>query len=706
MPDSPDLTACDREPIHIPGAIQPHGLLLAADPASGLVVRAAGDASRLLGLEGSPLGRPAAELIGRGLPEGASGRTTYAGSIPGASGELDLLAHRSGGLLILELEPAAAPRLSAARALGEMQALSIAVERTHDVARACEAAARAVRRFTGYDRVMVYRFLEDGAGRVVAEDKADGMSPFLHHHFPASDIPRQARALYLRNLIRLIPDAGYTPAPVEGDDPAAPLDMTDCVLRSVSPIHVQYLKNMGVAASASVSLVVDGALWGLIALHNDTPRLIPFEVREMCVHAGQILAQTLKGRADEAAHSEVLTLARRREEILPAIAQAGILERGLDAAELQALLPCDGAAFFSDGKVVLSGVTPGEEAVRALALWHLREEAPAACATASLSRNYPAAIDFAAKSSGLLALTVRRDPALVLLWFRAEHVETVEWAGNPHKAATGEAGALSPRASFDAWRETVRSRARRWTTAEVEAGHRFADGLREIDRQNRLADLNRQLRATLAEKDESIAQKDLMMREAHHRVQNSLQLVASMLQIQERDLADAEAKAQFELARQRVMAVAMVHRRLWRADQIDTINLETFFAELGEGLEQSWGPAWKGKLTLNVSPVRVATSQAVTLAIVTAELVTNAVKHAYRGEAGPVEVAVRQGGGQTLALSVCDQGVGAAAFERPGSFGSRLTQALVKQLKGEIEISDTSPGTRVRLTVPLMTSGH
>lgn len=696
-----DLSACDREPIHVPGAIQPHGLLLVAND-DGLVEQAAGDFARLLAVEGSAIGRNIAELLDSDAVK-APFDVGYRGVIRSAEGRtFDLTAHRSGRSTVFELEPASEARPSPSESLRLVQAAASAIAAAQTPVAACQAAADAVRGITGFDRIMVYRFLTDGSGRVVGEARAADIAPLLHQHFPASDIPRQARALYLRNRIRLIPNVSYTPAPLTGG--TGTLDMSDCILRSVSPVHLQYLKNMGVAASASVSIVVDGALWGLIACHASAPRAIPHEARQMCCLVADMLAHDLARRSDAALHAQVLKFVRRREDFLPILIHADSIEGALSDAleEVGGLIPSDGVALWNDGDVTCGGSTPPEDEVDGLVRWLLRPDARAAWSTDSLSQAYPPAQAYTTPASGLASVIVRREPGLVLMWFRAEQVETVNWAGNPHKAAEpGSGGLLTPRKSFELWQEIVRGRSSPWSESEVEATRLFAQAVRDVAHQKSLADMNRELRAAVGARDEMIDKKDLLMREVHHRVQNSLQLVASMLHIQAAEFADEALRHQFELARQRVMAVAMAHRRLWRADEADTINLETFLEEISDNLVETWGPDWEERLNVQVAPVRVPTSEAVILALLATELLTNAVKHAYDGHAGPLELIVRERPDDgMLEVAVCDHGKGFSGTARPGSFGSRLTQGLVRQLKGRIDFVDNAPGTRAVLTLP------
>jgi light-regulated signal transduction histidine kinase (bacteriophytochrome) len=398
-----DLTECERERIHIPGAVQPHGLLLVADPATGRVIQAAGAMALVESGASSVEGRPIADLLGADIPERLASKAAdvrrepvYLGAIRAARGELDVLAHERDGVWLFELEPAAATRASASDALAQVRAVTLALEAAADLRRVCDVGAREMRRLTGFDRVMIYRFLEDGAGYVFAEDRRSDLPPFLNHHYPASDIPRQARDLYLRNIIRVIPDVAYVPAPlVPPVCPATgrPLDMSDCILRSVSPVHVQYLKNMDVASSMSVSIVKGGALWGLIACHHTAPRHVPFELRELCKHIGQALSQQIATREEAERSAQMLRLREAQDELLAELARGDAVDPALlrNCAELSGIIPADGAAIFCGGKVTVAGLCPPADAVQALAKWRLGAAGPEVYASDRFSEDHAAA---------------------------------------------------------------------------------------------------------------------------------------------------------------------------------------------------------------------------------------------------------------------------------------------------------------------------
>jgi two-component system, chemotaxis family, sensor kinase Cph1 len=710
-----DVADCDREPIHIPSAIQPHGTLLVVDTASDRIIQAGVGAEELLPLSSPPLDQRSADVLG--VPAAVVGgavlskEAVYISSLVGelaARSDIDITAHRSHGLIIIEIERALAARLPAAHILARVRSVSAALQAGPDVLHTCRSATRELRGLTGFARVVIYRFLEDGSGCVIAEDKDAEVPTFLNHHYPASDIPKQARELYVRNVVRVIPDVNYAPVPLAPQIcPATggPLDMSDCILRSVSPIHIQYLKNMNVRASMSVSIVRDGALWGLVACHHTSPKLVSYEIREVCKHVAQILSQQIAAREEAETFHQQRTLAAARNELVAEISHA---EGGVDEAlrahspKLMDLLPSDGMAVHADGAVTTAGRCPNNDQIRELADWLLRANAPGPYSTDRLSERYAPAVTYRTSASGLLGIIISVDPPLVLLWFRAECAEVVDWAGNPHKPVEPGSGpgTLNPRASFELWRETVHGRSRPWTKAEIDAAQRLQNQLVEISQRRRVEELNSMLQQKIREADRLIADKDLLMREVNHRVQNSLQLVSSMLRLQQREFSDPAVQARFEETQQRILAVAAVHRRLWRSDEIETVRFDTYLKEIRDSLIEAWGRQWDEYVQLEGTSMVVPTEKAVLLALVVTELLTNAVKHAYGGEPGPIQVRLGAEPGRGIRIIIADQGRGIEQTERPGGFGSRLTGLLVSRLEGAIEFQNNFPGTKVVLSVP------
>ena len=490
-----DLDNCADEPIHVPGSIQPHGVLLAVSEPDLVVRVASADVGRWFGgrVDGGDdaLGRPLADVVGvrsadRIAAAAAGAWTTRFDELvldDDADAELVATLHRSDGLLVVEAEPLGVTAVNVSSvlrdaAMGLQTATSVAAVVTH--------AARSVRALTGFDRVMVYRFDADWNGEVVAEAKRDDLNSFLGLHYPATDIPAQARALYRRNWLRLIPDIAYRAVPLvppSGADDGRPFDLGGSTLRSVSPIHVEYLTNMGVTASMSISILVAGELWGLIACHHYTgPHRPDMSVRNAAEHLGQLVS--LRVAETEEADS------RRRTIELTAVADGaadGLADVGADGLDeyllareedVLKLAGASGAAVVVHGRITLLGQVP-TAADLAAAVAHFGDDGVALTDRLGVDHDeLSGASGPRPTAAGALGIALSSDRRDHLVWFRPELVRTVDWGGDPANAklreAEGDHVRLSPRRSFDRWRETVRGRSQPWAEPEVRAAKRFA----------------------------------------------------------------------------------------------------------------------------------------------------------------------------------------------------------------------------------------
>jgi light-regulated signal transduction histidine kinase (bacteriophytochrome) len=702
-PTQDQIDACDREPIHIPGAIQPHGVLLVLDRDSLEVRHAAGDVAGMLQVDawiGHAVGAVLDDHMARRIAS-----VTASGAIGGFVGHLrvgerclDVSASFQADKVLVEVEPGLEQPLAGSQILAQLETAAAAFERCPGLKTLYDRAALEFRHLTGFDRVMVYRFGEEDAGEVMAESRAPHVETFLNHHFPASDIPKQARALYVRNLVRVIPEARYAPAPLLPPlEPA--LDMSDCALRSVSPVHLQYLRNMGVTASASVSIVKDGRLWGLIACHHEIPRLLPYDIRAACRALAGGLARQIKAKEEAEAYRERLRLRSLGDDLIDALSRADNGDLALEehVRDLLRLTDSDGVAVFRDERIETAGKAPSHLALARLRDWLLETETETdnVPATDQALTVVPDLTPFRALASGLMGVVVERSPLLAILWTRAEQVETVRWAGEPVKAA-GPDGALTPRASFEAWTETVRGRSRPWTSPESGAALRLRNDLLDLRRARRTDELNSHLRATLRDKDDLLRQKDFLLREVNHRVQNSLALAASFLTIQMKTVEDPAARGPLEEASRRLTAVGLVHRRLYRGDQLETVALDRYLAELAEEMVGTLDEDWARHVRVDAAPVTVPTDKAVIIGLVITELFINAVKYAYRGRPGPLDIGLIEDGDR-IRLIVADQG-GGKQGPRVG-FGSKMMDALVRQMGGTLTYHDNAPGVRVELAV-------
>ena len=491
-----DLDTCAREPIHIPGAIQPHGVLLVLKE-PGLTIAQASENTDVF------FGQAAESLVGGTLDRLLTKeqvdriRAALASDDPAESNPLQLgitavdtktalevVLHQHDGFALLEFEPALSE--GSANFSNFYKAVSKTTGRLQSattLGTLVEEAATGVRQMTGFDRVMIYRFADSGEGEVIAEAKAEGVEPYLGLRYPASDIPEQARRLYTLSPIRCIPDARYTPVPLVPSLNTAtkrPTDLSFAGLRSVSAIHCEYLQNMGVTASMSVSIVREGKLWGLVACHHFSPKLVTYETRRACSFIGQVLSGEIGRREaeeDSSYNSEATRVQAKFLELIRTSAHP-LAELVNSTPNLLDLIPAAGAAIVTEDKAQMIGVTPSYTEVMSIVEALQAAGVPSTFTTRSLKNHFSDAGSMAKSASGIIALEVSSDPKEYILYFRPEVAQTVTWGGDPNKAAitTIDGFRLSPRKSFAAWREQLQGAALPWTRNEVRA----ADELRRL----------------------------------------------------------------------------------------------------------------------------------------------------------------------------------------------------------------------------------
>ena len=496
-----DLSSCDREPIHIPGAIQPHGFLLALDD-QGAVQVISSTAASYLGLRPSAIfgknlqtlfGTSTGSALSAGLAEGTlSIATRLLVNVEVLGKCFEVVAHRppSGSAhTILEFEQLM-ELVDIESINGRLYNLVGSVRRTATAQEVCEAAVEEIQALTRCDRVVLYRFDEQGHGVVLAEKLSDPrFASYLGLRFPASDVPVQARRMYELNRVRIIPNVDYEPSPLLGPaGPAAEIDLSSSVLRSVSPIHRQYMRNMGTICSMSVSIIIEGKLWGLVSCHHHMPRYVSLRLRSACDFIMQIVASQIESHLQATHLRHALDARAVQSKLLASMAAEENYMDGLTHSPtlLQELVGADGVAVVTGVQALLFGVTPSEEQVLGLVDW-LRKQKEEAFASNKLSSVYPEAGEFTSEGSGMLAIAVSKIHSTLVLWFRRELVQTVRWAGNPEKPAespsasnTLPAGIVHPRHSFESWSQIVRGAAEPWAPEEVEAANEFRSALLEI----------------------------------------------------------------------------------------------------------------------------------------------------------------------------------------------------------------------------------
>jgi chemotaxis family two-component system sensor kinase Cph1 len=575
------LERCAREPIRVPGAIQPHGLLLALTEPEGRVTTISANAEQWLGNDAGRLVGAVIEAA-IGVPSAAVFREALATeplsevnplrlSIAGRT--FDGIVHRHAGATLLELEPAVE---RAERFVSRDKALGPIVTRLLEARSAghlLRIAVDELRRLTGFDRVLAYRFDDDGNGAVVAEAKGERMPSYLGHQYPASDIPRQARELYRLNWLRAIPDAAYQPVPLVAADPGAPpLDLSMSVLRSVSPVHREYMANMGVRASLTISVLPRGVLWGLLTCHHSTPRFVPYEVRAACELAGKLLSlqlATLEELDDQRVRSERSGAAGRVASAMRNAQDDTLKGLLAEPDALLQLVSAGGAAVVADETIHLIGRTPSQTEVRALVEWLRARDEASLFASRDLSVAYPPAARYTAVASGVLALALPRPTPPHVIWFRPEEIQTLSWGGNPHKSV--ELGAdgvrLHPRTSFEAWREEVRGRSLPWSRNEIAAAGELRRTALELE-------LGRQVRRERA----AVRARDEMLAVVSHDLRNPIGVVELHVEV----LRALLAREKSEPSREHRAAIEGIHQAARRMTTLVTDLLDAAGVEAGE----------------------------------------------------------------------------------------------------------------------------
>ncbi|WP_119716967.1 GAF domain-containing protein [Cognatilysobacter tabacisoli] len=489
----PSANDCARDPIHLCGAIQPHGYLVSCELPSWTVRHVSTNIAELFEVEPEALvgqslrdhvGDEVLDALGEAAALSEPGQPAHraGGGNFGALGRLcDLTVHVADGLVHIEIEPqpyGQPERMPSAVA----QAMIARLSSASDDAEFHHRVAEQVRQLTGYDRVMVYRFRADDSGEVIAESCPADMEPFLGLRYPASDIPPQARWLYLRNRLRVIPDANYHPVSVlpalrrEG----LPLDLSQHVLRSVAPVHLEYLHNMGVAASMSISIVSGDRLWGLIACHHRAPRRVPPGIRAAAELFGLFVSMRVAAREQDAMVSRYLHAQHVREAISDQLARAGDAHSALVATlpQLRSTLESDGAALLVGGERHEDGRVPSATDWLSLRRW-LQQHAAEPVAMTDVAEDWRTPNDDPDGLAGVMAIHLGGGDRLLL--FRREQIEDVRWAGDPDKAMvpTDDGQRIAPRKSFATWVQTVRGRAEPWSEADRRGAARLHALLRE-----------------------------------------------------------------------------------------------------------------------------------------------------------------------------------------------------------------------------------
>lgn len=693
-----DLSNCDREPIHTPGSIQSHGAMLVCDT-EGLITHFSANAAEFVGttvLAGANLADALGHRVAHDLRNAAAraGGANLVGALLGVklphnNAVADITVHRQEGRILVELEAASGDGHEAKSALDLTQSLVRRISAEHDVTTIANMSAKLIRALLYYDRVMVYRFLHNGAGRVIAEARRHDMHSFLGQHFPAADIPSQARRLYLINWVRAVADVNSVPVPLIGDDSDADIDMSHSHLRSLSPIHCEYLRNMGVSASLSISIVVDGKLWGLIACHHDSPKIAPLSQRisaELFAQYVSLQIAMAERRAELVASGEAR---RRLDSIITCFLPGAQVETSLQdrIEDLAKLIACDGAALHVQNDWKCIGATPDAEKLSELAGFLSKNASNSIWHTHDL-RAVLGDEAYGTRCAGVLAIPLSPSSRDYLMYFRSEEAHNVVWAGQPTKnlVPSGDGYRLTPRGSFEAWLEDVRGRSTPWNNDELAVAEATQGFLRDV--------VLRFKEATLEERARGDRHRRLLNDELNHRVKNIIALVKSIaLQTGTRVRTVDEYTHALE---GRLQALAFAHDQSLSGEGGNLMTLveaEVALHRLGRSVDRvtTAGPSIK----LNERAFSV-------LALLLHEMTTNAAKY------GSLSV---PGGKLSITWQLNDQNDclvdwlehGGPPVSPPTStgFGSTLIRnTITYDLGGSAEVEFHPSGVQARFVIP------
>ncbi|WP_339426554.1 ATP-binding protein [Pseudomonas proteolytica] len=730
------LANCADEPIRFPGAIQPHGVLLTLSEPDLRIVQVSANVASLFNHQPEALlGQPLDTLLGTqptDVVRQMAGQPSFIDAPPlyvTLNGDqFEGLLHRHQGVLVLEFEPHSEhfqPKSQNGRTsnLGKMlQRLQSA----KTLQALYEISVSEIQAMTGYDRVLIYRFEEEGHGQVIAEASAPSMELFNGLFFPASDIPQQARELYRTNWLRIIPNADYEPVPLLPKlrpDTGQPLDLSFATLRSVSPIHCQYMKNMGVLSSMSISLMKGDKLWGLISCGNREPLHVPNDLRTTCQTIGQVLSLQISAM-------EALDISRQREEKVDAL---GVLNQAMSNSSdavfdglaqcpqvLMDLVQAGGVAIIEGQQLHRYGNCPEPEQIRALHKW-LKDTGQPVFASHHLSAVYPPAADYQAVASGVMAMSLPKPVDNGVLWFRPEVKENIQWSGDPKKPLALEKSdtglRLRPRTSFEIWKVEMAGISTKWTP-----GDRFAaNDLRRSALENDLA------RQVLREQ-QAVRARDELVAVVSHDLRNPMTVISMLCGMMQKAFSSDGTHTSRRISSAiDTMQQAAGRMNVLLEDLLDTSKIEAgrytvrpVPLDVSQIFEEAYSllaplALEKGvDLSFNAEPGLQINADPERLFQVLSNLIGNAIKFTPRQ--GIIGISAMSND-EEIVFSVRDSGEGIAPDQLPHVFdrywtltennptgsglGLYITQGIVKAHGGRIEAqSELGRGSEFRFTVP------
>ncbi len=699
-----NLTNCDVEPIHIPGQIQSHGFLIVIDQQFTIRFHSENLKQHLDGLPQALLGehinsiKPIIgkneppdfmiQLISLGKANGFEQTNPFSTDIQGRP--YYLIISYSDDYYLLEFEPAVSDNvLDVQKAIGRSISEMLADKNLQNL---LHNSAQQIKKVINYDRVMVYRFAEDGHGEVVAEARDENLESWLGLHYPASDIPQQARELYKKNLTRLIADVNTEPSRIVSTA-EKPLDLTNSQLRAVSPVHIQYLKNMKVDSSFSISLLYKGELWGLIACHNYTPRFIDYKSRESAKLIGQILSSALEFRQDEENQHKTEAYKTAVDKLSKYMYKSGGIEEALlkNDTTILDITGASGAVLIFEKNVLPIGATPSPGQIEELVDWISKNVSEQLYYTDNFSGENPDALPYKEVASGIMLCTLSAELGEYIIWFKPEKIERITWAGNPDKPVEiADNGLLqiSPRKSFEAWSETVSGKSESWSNEEIKSVIRLKTEVVSAISQkaSEIRILNEKLKQAYEE-------LDTFSYTISHDLKNPLSTIMSFSQLMQRDSTISERSRGF-LARiesganrmREMINEVLDYTRVGRAaPDFKVIETGPMIEELIKDLKVGYEAE---NLDIEVGATPPVKGDAMMISQVFSNLLSNAIKYSLNAESPKIVVKGTEDDFEVV-YSIADNGMGIDIKQLPHIF------ELFKRLDNVREIEGSGVGLSI-----------
>ncbi|MBS1664403.1 MAG: GAF domain-containing protein [Bacteroidetes bacterium] len=495
MPSNPnyDSELCGKVPIHLINTVQPYGVLLVLDRTTLEIIQASENAEAILGqpvpsIIQSPISR---WLDTKPLEVLAAGKNSD--KLPqvwtiGGKQYLSIIHIKDSYILAeIDLQPYQEEVQRSFVSIYQKIKYSMAlIESATTTTEVCTIAARELKRISGFDKVMIYRFDQEWNGTVIAEEMTENMESYYGFTFPASDIPKQARELYLRNPYRFIPDRNYQPVklyPVINPSTHSFIDLSDCNVRGVVSVHLEYLANMGVTASMSTRILNNDRLWGLIACHHKTARHLSFELCSIFELLSNVISARMHSLQNKEKHEAYTKTQEAYARIMEQVYEAENIPKALlsEPTTVLQLFNAGGAAITQNGDLTQQGEVPDKDSLDELLLWLHTRRLNRSLHTDHLSGLFDRAAPYMNTASGMLAIPLNPAKEEYLLLFRPEVKKVIDWGGDPGGRIVFEKDGLNyhPRHSFKLWRQIVSGTSLPWKEEELTAAETLRSFLYE-----------------------------------------------------------------------------------------------------------------------------------------------------------------------------------------------------------------------------------